>query len=188
MLVRQWSDNSLELAIGAHRAGRAAEARRHYEDVLRFRPDDAKALHYYGVLRHALGDTQTAVLLIRRSLRQTRTDSQAWLNLGQILLEQERLDDALDAFRNAARFDCDLADAWYSIGICQQRLGDPVAAVSAFDRALALCPERVPWLYQRAIARRESGNLRGAQRDFSAGFGLRPNCTMLYERLGAPLP
>src|SRR5271168_899694 len=92
----------LQSAIKAHQAGQLAAARARYERVLARVPNDPDALHFYGVLHHNQGRSADAIASIRRSLAIAPTNAHAWMNLGNILLEQEHNDDAKAAYERCA--------------------------------------------------------------------------------------
>src|ERR1700722_10618635 len=98
------ADERLTQAISMHQAGRLSEAKTQYLRILRHRPADPDALHFLGVLSHRLGESEAGLELIRRSLEIAPRNSHAWLNLGNILLEGDRVQDAHSAYRHAT--DC----------------------------------------------------------------------------------
>jgi predicted TPR repeat methyltransferase len=171
-------------AVAAHQARRFAEARTLYKKALACRPDDPDALHFFGVLRHDLGESAAAVELIERSLRSAPGNAHAWLNLGNVLLALDRSEQARAAYERAAAAAPNLADAWYNLGFCLRKLEDAPAAIVALDRAIGLRPAHPPSFYQRGIARRECGNLAGAESDYRTALAQNPGYIEVYESLG----
>jgi predicted TPR repeat methyltransferase len=174
----------LQAAIKAHQAGQLALAREGYEAVLARRPADPDALHFFGVLHHNQGDSAAGVACIRRSLKVAPNNPHAWLNLGNILLEQDQSREARAAYESAAALAPDLADAWYNLGICLRKLDDAPAAVSALDRAISLRGTHAASHYQRGIAQRDAGNLDAAEMDFRGALAIKPGYVEVYESLG----
>jgi predicted TPR repeat methyltransferase len=177
----------LQSAIKAHQAGQFATARIGYETVLARRPLDPDALHFYGVLKHNLKASEEGVALIRRSLQVAPQNPNAWLNLGNILLEQDKSGEAKAAYEQAAMLAPDLADAHYNLGICLRKIEDAPAAVRALDHAVALRPQHAPSHYQRGIAERDVGDLRAAEANFGRALELNSAYTEVYESLGVLL-
>ncbi|MBM3518259.1 MAG: hypothetical protein FJX56_10415, partial [Alphaproteobacteria bacterium] len=62
-------DQALAAAAAHHRAGRVPLARALYEEILRAAPDQADALHLYGVLKAQSGDAAGAVALLARAVK-----------------------------------------------------------------------------------------------------------------------
>jgi predicted TPR repeat methyltransferase len=124
------------------------------------------------------------VASIRRSLKAAPNNAHAWLNLGNILLEQDQSSEARAAYERCAELAPDLADAWYNLGICLRKMDDAQGAAGALDRAIALRPAHAPSHYQRGIARRDAGNPAEAEIDFRSALELRPDYVEVYESLG----
>jgi predicted TPR repeat methyltransferase len=174
----------LQDAMRAHQTGRLEEARLLYERVLGSAPHDPDALHFFGVLKHNMGDSAAAVGLIRRSLKIAPANEHAWLNLGNILLEGEQVGQALVAYRKVCELAPRLADGWYNLGICQRRQEDPAAAAASLERAVSLRPRHAPSHYQRGIAQRDAGDLAAAEIAFREALAITPDYTEVYESLG----
>jgi predicted TPR repeat methyltransferase len=174
----------LQSAIKAHQAGQLAHARTGYETVLARRPSDPDALHFYGVLQHNLKASDKGIALIRRSLKVAPQNPNAWLNLGNILLEQDNAEEAKAAYEQAAKLAPDLSDSHYNLGICLRKMDDAAGAVKALDRAIALRPEHAPSHYQRGIAHRDAGDLPAAEANFARALELNTGYTEVYESLG----
>lgn len=174
----------LQSAIKAHQAGQLEAARIRYQSVLARRPADPDALHFFGVLQHNQGRSTEGAASIRRSLEIAPGNAHAWLNLGNILLEEDQSDPAKQAYERAAALAPDLADAWYNLGICLRKLNDAAAGVRSLDRAIALRGGHAASHYQRGIAQRESGNLDAAAEDFRRALALKPDYLEVYESLG----
>jgi predicted TPR repeat methyltransferase len=178
------SSKLLKKAIEAHQAGRLQEARAQYRKVLTLAPQDPNALHFFGVLRHRLGESGPAIEMIRRSLEVAPGNAHAWVNLGNIYLERDEPDEARRAYEEATQLDSKQADGWYNLGVCLRRLEDASGAVAALNAAIALRPEHAAAFYQRGIARRELEDLDGANEDFGRALTLKPDYLEVYESLG----
>ncbi|HEX3398557.1 MAG TPA: tetratricopeptide repeat protein [Steroidobacteraceae bacterium] len=174
----------LQAAIKAHQSGQLAKARDGYEAVLALRPADPDALHFFGVLHHNLGHSAEGAASIRRSLNVAPNNAHAWLNLGNILLEQEKSAEAKAAYERAAALAPDLADAWYNLGICLRKMEDAPAAIRALDRAIGVRSTHAPSHYQRGIAYRDASQLDAAEADFRRAVALKSDYVEVYESLG----
>jgi predicted TPR repeat methyltransferase len=177
-------DARLAQAIAMHQSGRLREAETYYERILRHWPAEPDALHFLGVLRHNLGKSEAGIELIRRSLKLAPRNSHAWLNLGNILLELDRAQDAHGAYEQATDCAAESADAWFNLGVCARQLQRFAEAISALDRAIALRPGHAPSHFQRGIAQRYAGNLDAAEADYRQALQLAPDLVTVYESLG----
>ena len=131
--------------------GRSAAALVVLDQMLSRWPDDAYALASRGHLRASLGIPDGAIADLQR-LVQVHPDRAAadWFNLGFVLEEAGRLDDAEAAFRRAVAINPELDRAWYGLGLVlirQQRLDE---AVDALERNTELQPMSPYGWYQLA--------------------------------------
>ncbi len=96
------ADNELRLAMNHHNAGRTAEALAAYQRILAREPDHAGALQMMGMLAAQCGQFEPAAELIRRSLRVGPENAEAHNNLGNVLSELGRLDEAAAEYLRGA--------------------------------------------------------------------------------------
>lgn len=125
-------------------------------------PDDPDALHYQGLLRHAQGRSNESIALIGRSLTLQPAQSGAWNNLGNLLVETGRIDDAMLAYHNSISFakeGDEGADALSNIASLECRKGHWQAAERVSRRALELRPEFSEAWYNLSIALMEQGRI-----------------------------
>lgn len=109
----------------------------------------AKIAQKFSMVRHE-GEARTAysegrledALQHARALYQFDLDN-PWANflLACHHLESDRYDDALPHLDQVVRDWPDDAWTWYAIGVCQDRLERPGAAIHAYKRALSLVPD-----------------------------------------------
>jgi len=130
-------------ALDAHSAGRLEEAQALYRDLLAHDPENANALHYFGVARHQVGDHAGAVELMDRALRIAGNDAILWSNRGLAMRALGRTDEAIRCLREALRLDPAFADAYNNLGIVLQDTGACDKALDHYRAALALNPEFV---------------------------------------------
>ena len=74
------------------------------------------------------------------------------LRAGHVAVLRGRLEDAVSAYRDAISISGDRAVPWAALGGVRLRMGDPEAALAAYDAALAIAPEDGPSLLGRAQA------------------------------------
>jgi protein O-GlcNAc transferase len=135
-------DEAYRAAIRLHQQGRAADAGRLYDDILRQQPNHYGALHLKGVLALQQGDADTAIGLIRRSLEIEPKHGLALANLGVSYRAARRFDEGIAALRQAVELEPKNADAWNNLGQMLVRTGEVREAVAANSRALQLQPNR----------------------------------------------
>ena len=94
-LQRSTIQQSLDLAVQHHTAGRLPEAERIYQRILETEPNQPVALHLLGVIARQVGKNDTAVDLITRALATKPDYAEAHNNLGNALRDLGRLDEAV---------------------------------------------------------------------------------------------
>ncbi|HET7538831.1 MAG TPA: tetratricopeptide repeat protein [Polyangiaceae bacterium] len=140
-------EDALAFAIQLHQdAFRARDsagllkARTVYERILEAVPEHADALHFLGVLLHQIGETEGGLELIARAMLARPNDAMMYNNLGNVLTEKDRHEEAAVAYRRAIELGYQGADAESNLGVSLKAVGDLEAAMAAFRRALALDP------------------------------------------------
>ncbi len=113
--------------------GRQAAAEAAFDEMLQRWPADAYALASRLHVRSQRGARDLAIADAQALVAAHPARSAAdWFNLGFLLEEAGRLDEAEQAFRQAVALDAKLDRAWYGLGmtlIRQQRFDDAVAAL-----------------------------------------------------------
>jgi Flp pilus assembly protein TadD len=103
-----------------------------------------------------LGDPQEAERLFREALRLSPRDSDAWNDLGVVLVRQGQAALAVEAFLQAVRVDPNQLEAHRNLGIARDREGRFADAASAYRTFLRLSPADHP---ARADVRRRLAEL-----------------------------
>lgn len=87
------------------------------------------------------GAYKQAEPILRALLRHSKDNGQIALNLGMMLSDQQRLDEAIELLRNATEKLPDSADAWNALGVAYQRNRKPDLATVALQRSHDLSPD-----------------------------------------------
>lgn len=138
-------DEALVVAVRAHRSGDLDAAEALYQSILDASPDHPDALNFLGVLTHQRGNSEAAIELIRRSIATDPTLPDRHANLGTILAECGRLDEAAAAYHEAIARSVTpspaLANAWNNLGAvlrAQERYDE---AAQAYEKAIEIAPD-----------------------------------------------
>lgn len=132
----------LEHALVAHRAGRLDEAESGYRLTLAHDAHHADALHMLGVIHLDRGALNEAETLIRKAIA---VDERATFlgDLGNVLIDMQRMPEAEAAFCRAVEIDPSYALAHYNLGIAYMASNKDDEAERAFRRALENAPNLV---------------------------------------------
>jgi Flp pilus assembly protein TadD len=156
--------------------GRYEDAQGHYEKVLDINADSVEARRGYGLCFMRLGDSERALKELRRVLELDPSHANAATWIAQVLFDEDRVEDALEAGELARDLDPYEPRPWFllsQIYYVLEREDDGDAAKVRFDdlnriaqevraaEARLLYDPTQAGIYQRLISlHRQSGNLR----------------------------
>ena len=126
-------------------------------------------------------DTRT---LFAYTLSVTRDNPIAHEYLGDVLLKEGRLADALPEYRDAVRFAPELADAHGEMGTALAALGRYDEALAEFRIALGLA-ETAETHHNLGFTYQRQGRIDDAVREFEAALALDPDLRLALVHLGA---
>ncbi len=121
-------------------AGKRAAALPKFTQMLRLRPADPYALASRGHVEAQLQLTQEAIGSLRQLTTEWPQQAAGWFNLGYVLQQAGRHDEAGPAFERAVALDPRLDRAWYGLALVrieQRRFGE---AAQALQRNTTLQP------------------------------------------------
>ena len=174
-------------ALSDHQAGRLKEAERLYLKILKADSRHADALHFLGVLNHQMGNSDSAVKLIREAIAQNPWAPAFHNNLGMILFAQGKLDTAAASYERAVALKPDYAEAHYNLGVVLQVQGRLDAAAASYQRAAALRPDYAEAHTSLGIVLLEQGGLDAAVGCFERALALKADHAEAHNNLGNAL-
>ena len=136
-------EEALEIAIHLQQHDQLAQADAVYSQILAVDPENARALHFAGVLAHQLGRSGDSVALIEKSLSLVPDRADWYNNLGIVLQESGRLHEAIYAYHRAIAMDPAHATAYSNLGVLLRATGRPVEAEEAYRTAIQLNPQHI---------------------------------------------
>jgi predicted O-linked N-acetylglucosamine transferase (SPINDLY family) len=145
------------LATTYHRHGNLAEAQAGYKRVLKKNPNHFDALHMLALCEHKNGNSDSAEHLLRQALLVDRQSVAARYSLGNLLVAQQRPDEALACFDDLIAVKPDFADAHMNRGNVLLGLGRFTEAIASYDTAVTICPQHVDALTNKGHALHELG-------------------------------
>lgn len=181
------TQQTFDLALQHHQAGRLREAEALYRQVLKQKPFHFNAMHLLGVIANQVGRNDLAVELIRRAIAFNPNFPEALSNLGKVLMDEGKLDESIEACRKAVALRPGFAEAYGNLGNALTEKGETDEAIAAFDRALSLRPKFPEALNGLAVARLKKGEPDEAITACRAAIALRPDYAEVYGTLGDAL-
>jgi len=178
---------TFDLAVQHHHAGRLRQAQLLYQQILAQRPNHAEALHGLGVIAAQVGQFAVAAKLLRRVTQLKPDWPEAHYNLGKALHDNGSLDDAIAAFRQAVALKPDYTEALGSLGNALQDRGQLDQAITAYRQALADNPASAETHSNLANALQAKGLLEEAIAEYRQALALKPDYADAHNNLGGIL-
>jgi len=178
------SEQSLELAVQHHTAGRLPEAEQIYRQILQTEPEHPVALHLLGVLAQQVGNSEAARELIAKAIAIKPDYAEAHNNLGLALQGLARDEEAAASYQRAGDLKPDYPEAHCNLGNALLGLGKAEAAAESYRKALAIKPDYLKAHNNLGLALRDLGDFDAAVRCFDAAIAMSPDYAEAHSNLG----
>lgn len=152
-----------EQAQDLHQAGRLAEARTLYQEVLAANPGHGPAMHMLGLMAYQVGQNDVAVELMRQAAKREPGSAALHSNLGLALRAAGQLTEALASFRRSLGLAPNVAETHSNLGNALLEQGNVDAAAESFARAVAINPTLAAAHANLGDARWAQGRLKDAE-------------------------
>ncbi|MBN3765094.1 glycosyltransferase family 41 protein [Burkholderia sp. Ac-20365] len=131
--------NLLNTALAHHQAGRLAEAKSIYDQILQGNPRHPDALHFLGLLACQIQQHDAGITLMRESIA-ILPNAIYYNNLGNALREHGQLKQAIDGYREAVALNPGYAEAHNNLGNALREDRQPDKAMHSCAQAIELRP------------------------------------------------
>jgi protein O-mannosyl-transferase len=111
-----------------------------------------------------------------------QTVEYAYNNRGDLLMNENRFEEALADFNKATELKPDYAQAWYNRGNLYAKVGKPDEAVNDFSKAIELKPDFIEAHLNRGMVLMNEGKMDVALPDFDKAIELKPDALAHYNR------
>ncbi|MGD0388832.1 MAG: tetratricopeptide repeat protein [Tepidisphaeraceae bacterium] len=180
-------EQTFDVALQHHQAGRLHEAERLYRQILAQQPEHIDAMQNLGIIAQQAGRTGIAVDLIRRAIALRPNYAEAYSNLGNALKDNGQLDEAIAACRQAIALKPDLPEAHSNLGAALLGKGQFDEAIAACRRAISLRPNLSEAHASLGAALAGKGELDEAAAAFRRAIALKPSLPEAHGNLGNAL-
>ncbi|HEX5242773.1 MAG TPA: tetratricopeptide repeat protein [Tepidisphaeraceae bacterium] len=181
------AEQSLQVALLHHGAGRMDQAEKLYRDVLSQQPDHAAALNSLGVLAIQTGRPDQAVRLLQRAVSIKPSAASYHCNLGEAHRHLGQIDEAIIEYRQAIRLQGDLAVAHGNLGIALGERNEIDTAIACYRKAISLQPTYADAYANLGSALTRKGQLDEAIAACHKAISLQPTGAPAYNNLGVVL-
>lgn len=113
-------------------------------------------------------DADAAEAAYRRALEISPGMLNAYLNLGCMLADQERFDEAIMLYEGALSVLPNASQLHFNLGVAREDVGAPQSALAAYERCIELAPDDADAHYNAARLHQELGHFQKALRHFNA--------------------
>ncbi|WP_175923751.1 tetratricopeptide repeat protein [Burkholderia latens] len=170
-------------ALAHHQAGRLAQAKTLYDAILHTQPGQPDAMHFLGLLACQLKQYDAGLALMERSLA-ARPDASYFNNLGNMLRECGRLDDAIAHYRRAVALRPDYPEAHNNLGNALRDAREPAAAMQSCARAIELRPGYAEAYNNLGNVLQDIGELDAAAASYGKAIAFHPSYAEAHSNLG----
>ena len=118
---------------------------------------EAASLYQQGVMRYYHSEPQAAEYAFRQALQRDPNIGLARNYLGNIMLQQNRLDAAVQEYGEAIRINPNIVEAYYNLGLALHKQGQKEAAITAYRQAVIIDPTMASAQYNLGLALYEQG-------------------------------
>jgi tetratricopeptide (TPR) repeat protein len=174
----------LQLAREHHQAGRLAEARVIYAQILLEDPQNDQALHLLGLVHFQLRQFAPAAEYFRRSIQVNPNLPESHYNLGHALLAAKDADGAIAAFEKVIALRPDDGRAFNALGtalLSRDRLPE---AVAAFQESLRINPQIAGVWNNLGVALHNASRAGESAVAFERAISLQPDSASAHNNLG----
>ena len=158
-----------------HGAGRFDEAIVIYEQLLDERPRDANILHLIGLAQYQSGDPASAEETMALGLEVDASNANHHSNYGAVLAALGRLDESVEALRQATELDPENPEALSNLSALLQQLGRLDDAQSAIESALKSRPDDPSALNNLGSVLKDKGEFSKAEQAFKKALAVNGN-------------
>jgi tetratricopeptide (TPR) repeat protein len=177
----------LTTALQLHQARRYADAARCYHEILTREPENAEALHLFGVMHHQCGHCGRAVELIGRAAALRPETAAFHANLAEAYRGLGDHDRAIESCRTALRLKPRYPEAANNLGLALHALGRHAEAEDQFRAALDARTDFALARNNLGTLLRELGRKDEALDAFRVAIGLDPALALARANLGQAL-
>ena len=134
-----------ERAVAQANAGQATDAELEFRQLMEAAPEFGGAAYNLGVLLYGLNRLEQAEAALQEAVRRSPGSAMPLNELGLVQRQRGNFAAAADSYQKAVAIDSGYAPAWRNLGVVRDLyLGDPAAALDAFERYKALTGEDRP--------------------------------------------
>lgn len=178
------NDSAFAAAFQQHQLGNLREAEHLYRAVLQQDARHSDAMHLLGIVVYQSGNAESGAELIRAAIKINPSEAIYYSNLGNILEDLHRHNEAQTNYLHAIALQPQYADAHYNLGLSYYRQGHLQSSIDCFRSALT-CNQKLPAAWNNlGVALMELKNYPAAELSLKMAIQLSPDYTEALLNLG----
>jgi cytochrome c-type biogenesis protein CcmH/NrfG len=91
------------------------------------------------------------IATLQETVTKDPNNAAAWIELGNLLFDAEKIDKAITAYETALKLQPDNANVWTDLGVMYRKKGQPKEALNAFNKAQEVNPKHEVSLFNAGV-------------------------------------
>ena len=174
----------LKKSLTFHQSGKTDDAIKLCENILEFSPKEPNTLQLLGVFKKAKGALEEAENFMRASLQANEKQPYVHNNLGNLLFELDKFEEAILCYQKATDLEEKYADAWFNWAIVLEKKGEYSAGVKLVEKAIGYAPGQGKHYNLLGLFYKHQKNHPEAIKAFEKSLKLHPNYLAAIHNLG----
>ena len=131
-----------ELSILLAKNGFNEEALSNLQYLEKYFPEDSEILYNLGILYEKVKDLEKAEKTYIKAI-EISPQEDFYYNLGEVLVSQEKWNEAIDAFQTVLKTDPQDGNCYFNLGLCYYNKEEKNLAIDCFQKAIELNPKDI---------------------------------------------
>ncbi|MEH6828535.1 tetratricopeptide repeat protein [Parasphingorhabdus sp.] len=183
-MVTNPPQDQMNALIALYQAGQFAAVAERAQALAESVPSSFILWNIFGAANMALGRTHEAEQGFSRAIKLNPDYPDAYVNMGNMLQKQGKLDQAIAAYQRALAIKSDHPDACYNMGNAQAERGKLDEAIASYRRALALRPDYAEAQFSIGNALQKQGRLDAAIAAYQRALAIKSDYGEAYNNIG----
>jgi tetratricopeptide (TPR) repeat protein len=180
-------NEQIQSAFRHLQTGNVQQAAHLCRELLTIHPHDSDALYLLGIIYDRIGDYDSAIESINKSLQFNPANDYACFDLGNIFRKKGRTDEAMFFFQKAVQLNPSNAGAHYCLAVTLQEMGRFNDALNSYTKVLQINPNHADTYNNMGSILQETGQLDEAVNYYQKALSINPTLFMAYNNLGNAL-
>jgi protein O-GlcNAc transferase len=148
---------TLQRAIELYQAGELKQAESLCREIVKKQPENTDALHLLGVLSYQLGNYDSAIEYLHKTLRFIPANAYVHYNLGNVYKNKKDVDKAISCYQKALQLNPGFFEAYHNLGMVFQVNNQLDEATACYQKAVRINPNLADAYYNLGTISQDRG-------------------------------